>query len=173
MAGVGALPANPRFTIAVVILLIAAATIAGAWIFQAFGYEPCELCLKQRYAYYGGVPIAALLAYASTGRARGVVAAGMIGLALIFAANAVLGAYHAGVEWRFWPGPAGCTGVIAGPQNAADLLKTLQHAKVVACDEVQLRILGLSLAGWNALISAALAALAVLGAMAKGGEAAK
>ena len=167
MSGVGALPPNPRFTIAVVIAVVAAATIAGAWIFQAFGYPPCELCLKQRYAYYGGVPIAAILAYASTGRARGIVAAGMIGLALIFAANAVLGAYHAGVEWRFWPGPSGCTGIIAGPPNAADLMKTLQTAKVVACDEVQLRILGLSLAGWNVLISAALAALAVRGAMAK------
>jgi len=168
MSGVGALPPNPRFTIAVVIAVVAAATIAGAWIFQAFGYPPCELCLKQRYAYYGGVPLAAILAYASTGRARGVVAAGMIGLALIFAANAVLGAYHAGVEWRFWPGPSGCTGIIAGPPNAADLMKTLQNAKVVACDEVQLRILGLSLAGWNALISAALAALAVKGALTKG-----
>jgi disulfide bond formation protein DsbB len=167
MSGVGALPANPRFNIAFVIMLAAAATIAGAWIFEALGYTPCELCLKQRYAYYGGVPIAAILAYASTGRARGIVFAGMVGLALIFAANAVLGAYHAGVEWRLWPGPSGCTGVIAGPPNAADLMKELQHAKVVACDEAQLRILGLSLAGWNALISAALAALAVRGAMAK------
>ena len=168
MSGVRALPPNPRFTIAVVIAVVAAATIAGAWIFQVFGYPPCELCLQQRYAYYGGVPIAAILAYASTGRARGIVAAGMIGLALIFAANAVLGAYHAGVEWRFWPGPSGCTGIIAGPPKAADLMKTLQTAKVVACDEVQLRILGLSLAGWNALISAALAALAVKGALTKG-----
>ncbi len=55
MSGVGALPANPRFTIAVVIALVASAAIAGAWIFQAVGYLPCELCLKQRYAYYGGV----------------------------------------------------------------------------------------------------------------------
>lgn len=166
MSGVGALPANPRFSIAVVITLVAAATIAGAWVFQAFGYEPCELCLKQRYAYYGGVPIAAILAYASTGRARGIVVAGMIGLALIFAANAVLGVYHAGVEWRFWPGPSGCTGIIAGPPNAADLMKTLQHAKVVACDEVQLRILGLSLAGWNVIVSAGAALVALLGATA-------
>jgi len=167
MSGVGALPPNPRFAIAIAIFAIAAATIAGAWIFQAFGYQPCELCLTQRYAYYGGVPIAAALAYASTGRARGIVFAGMIGLALIFAANAALGVYHAGVEWRFWPGPSGCTGVIAGPQKAADLFKELQHAKVVACDEAQLRILGLSLAGWNALISAALAALALRGAIAR------
>jgi disulfide bond formation protein DsbB len=167
MSGVGALPPNPRFNIAVLITLAAGATIVGAWIFQAFGYQPCELCLKQRYAYYGGVPIAAALVYASSGRARSIVFAGMIGLALIFAANAVLGAYHAGVEWRFWPGPSGCTGVVAGPPSAADLMKELQNAKVVACDEVQLRILGLSLAGWNVIISAALAAFALRGAMVK------
>jgi disulfide bond formation protein DsbB len=75
--------------------------------------------------------------------------------------------YHAGVEWRFWPGPSSCTGVVAGPPSAADLMKELQHAKVVACDEAQLRILGLSLAGWNAILSAALAALALRGAMIK------
>ena len=167
MTGVGALPPNPRFGLAVLIALIAAVTIAGAWVFQAAGFQPCELCLKQRYAYYGGVPLAAMIAYASTGRARGIVFAGMVGLALIFIANAALGVYHAGVEWRFWEGPSSCTGVLAGPANAADLMTELQHAKVVACDEVQLRILGLSLAGWNALISAGLAALAIRGAMIK------
>jgi len=155
---------DQRYDIALVIAIAAAATIVGAWIFQAFGYEPCELCLRQRYAYYGAVPLAAALALAARGPARGVVFAGMVALALIFAANAALGVYHAGVEWRWWAGPSGCTGVIAGPPNVADLLKELEHAKVVACDEAQLRILGLSLAGWNALISAALCALALRGA---------
>ncbi|HLW91235.1 MAG TPA: disulfide bond formation protein B [Roseiarcus sp.] len=168
MVHVEARPPNLRFQIAAFIAVAAAATIAGAWIFQAFGYQPCELCLKQRYAYYGGVPLAALVAYAARGPARGIVFAGMIGLALIFAANAALGVYHAGVEWRFWAGPSSCTGVIAGPPNVADLMKHLENAKVVACDEVQLRILGLSLAGWNALISAALAALALRGAAVRG-----
>jgi disulfide bond formation protein DsbB len=167
MSSLGGLLPSSRFNIAILIALAGGATIVGAWIFQAYGYAPCELCLTQRYAYYGGVPIAAILAYASTGRARGIVVAGMIGLALIFAANAVLGVYHAGVEWRFWPGPSGCTGRISGPTNVNDLMKELQHVKIVACDEVQLRILGLSLAGWNALISAPLAALAVRGAMVK------
>jgi disulfide bond formation protein DsbB len=167
MSNAEALAPNARFNIAVLIMAVAAATIGGAWIFQAFGYVPCELCLTQRYAYYGGVPLAAIVAYAATGRARSIVFAGMIGLALIFAANAALGVYHAGVEWRFWAGPSGCTGIIAGPPSAADLMKTLESAKVVACDEVQVRILGLSLAGWNAIISAALALLALRGAMAK------
>jgi disulfide bond formation protein DsbB len=167
MSDVTSLLPQSQFKVAIWVAAIAAATIAGAWVFQFAGYPPCELCLTQRYAYYGGVPLAVAVAFAAAGRARGVVFAGMIALALIFIANAVLGGYHAGVEWRFWPGPSGCTGIISGPTNVSDLMKSLEHAKVVACDEVQLRILGLSLAGWNALISAALAALAARGAMLK------
>jgi disulfide bond formation protein DsbB len=89
-----------------------------------------------------------------------VVTPGLIGLALIFAANAALGIYHSGVEWGAWPGPEDCTGVVAGAPKVADFLNQLQHIKVVRCDEVQIRIIGLSLANWNVVISAALAALA-------------
>ena len=138
----------------------AAATLAGAWIFQGFGIVPCELCLKERIAYYGAVPLAAIVTYAAGGRARAIVVSGLIGLALIFSINAGLGIYHSGVEWALWKGPDDCTGAIAGAPKVADFLKELQHIKVVRCDEVQIRILGLSLANWNVLISAALAAFA-------------
>ncbi|MGO8801046.1 MAG: disulfide bond formation protein B [Roseiarcus sp.] len=145
---------------------VAAATLAGAWIFQAFGIVPCELCLKERIAYYGAVPLAAVVAYAAAGRARAVVVTpGLIGLALIFAANAGLGIYHSGVEWGVWKGPEDCAGVIAAAPKVADFLNQLQHIKVVRCDEVQIRVFGLSLANWNVVISAALAALAGRGAM--------
>lgn len=146
---------------AMLIGAVAVATLAGAWIFQAFGIVPCELCLKERIAYYGAVPLAAVVAYATAGRARAVVVApGLIGLALIFAVNAGLGIYHSGVEWGVWKGPEDCAGVIAGAPKVADFLNQLQHIKVVRCDEVQIRVLGLSLANWNVVISAALAALA-------------
>jgi disulfide bond formation protein DsbB len=146
---------------ATLIGVAAAATLAGAWIFQAFGVVPCELCLKERIAYYGAVPLAAVIAYAVTGRARSaVVTAGLIGLALIFAVNAGLGVYHSGVEWGVWKGPQDCAGVIVAAPKVADFLKQLQHVKVVRCDEVQIRILGLSLANWNVAISAALALVA-------------
>lgn len=145
---------------AVLIGAVAAATLAGAWIFQAFGIVPCELCLKERIAYYGAIPLAALLAYAAAGRAQAVVAPGLIGLALIFAVNAGLGIYHSGVEWGLWKGPGDCAGVIASAPKVADFVKQLQHIKVVRCDEVQIRVLGLSLANWNVVISSALAALA-------------
>jgi disulfide bond formation protein DsbB len=151
---------NNRRANAVLIGVAAAATLAGAWIFQGFGIIPCDLCLKERIAYYGAVPLAAIVAYAAGGRAQAIAVSGLIGLAIIFAVNAGLGVYHSGVEWALWKGPSDCTGAISGAPNVADFLKELEHVKVVRCDEVQIRIFGLSLANWNALISAALGALA-------------
>jgi disulfide bond formation protein DsbB len=165
MPQLNAILPDTRLKSAILIGALAAATLAGAWLFQAFGIIPCELCLKQRIAYYGAVPLAAIIAYAATGRAHPVVVAGLIGLALIFAANAGLAIYHSGVEWRLWNGPDDCTGSIAAAPNVADFAKQLQHIKVVRCDEVQIRIFGLSLANWNVVISAALAALATRAAM--------
>ena len=75
-------------------------------------------------------------------------------------ANAGLGAYHAGVEWGFWKGPAECTGPVGNLGSAANLLERLDTVKVVRCDEVQWKFLGLSLAGYNVLISLAMAAIA-------------
>ena len=163
----GALAGIDAKRAALLLLILAAAAIAAAWVFEAFGYLPCELCLKQRIAYYAGVPLAALVA-AITLRgegspARGVLAAGFIGVALIFAASALLGVYHSGVEWGFWPGPAECTGDFRAAPGG-NLLEQLKTVKVVRCDAVAIRIIGLSLAGWNAVVSAALVALAVIGA---------
>jgi disulfide bond formation protein DsbB len=151
---------DTRFKSLVAIAIVAFATISGAWIFQANGIAPCELCLKQRFAYYAAVPLAALLAGLQGRRGGSIVAAGLAALALIFVANAMLGIYHSGVEAMLWAGPEACTGSLKGSPNVADLLKEIQTTKVVRCDEVQVRILGLTLANWNVLISAALAALA-------------
>jgi disulfide bond formation protein DsbB len=145
---------------ALAILLVATATIAGAWIFQAFGYAPCDLCLKQRVPYYIGIPFACLTAIIAARGLRRLLPMAFIALALIFAASAIFGAYHSGVEWGFWPGPSDCTGPLGKAGSVNDFLKQLQSVKVVRCDAVAIRILGLSLAGWNAVISAALAALA-------------
>ena len=145
---------------ALTVAVIAFATIAGAWIFQGLGYPPCDLCYEQRYAYYVGVPLAALaFAVAKAGAPRTIVIAGLIALALIFAANAILAGYHSGVEAGLWPGPTACTGSLADHPKG-NLLEQLQTIKVVRCDAVSLRVFGLSLANWNILLSAALAALA-------------
>lgn len=155
------------FGIALVILAIAVASIAGAFVFEALGYAPCELCLKERIPYYAAIPFAGLAVFFAARGPRSLLRAAFVALALIFAASAVFGAYHAGIEWGFWPGPTECTGPLDHARSTADFMKQLQSVKVARCDAPALRILGLSLAAWNALISAVLAALAVLGFRAK------
>ncbi|MGE3245666.1 MAG: disulfide bond formation protein B [Beijerinckiaceae bacterium] len=158
------LDTSPR-TAAIMVLALAFATIAGAWIFEWAGYLPCELCLKQRWAYYTGVPLALAAAICAYAGPRWLAKALLVLLAVIFSASAVFGAYHAGVEWKFWPGPSGCTGGMQFGGDMGDFRKQLEGAaKLVRCDEVAIRILGLSLAGWNAVISSFLAAAAARGA---------
>jgi disulfide bond formation protein DsbB len=153
---------NPALTAALVVAVIAAATLAGAWFFQlVLDIRPCPLCLEQRYAYYLAVLLALLVALAAAKDApRGVVMAGLLVLALAALANAVLGGYHAGVEWKFWQGPTDCSGPIVDFGKAGGLLQQLDTVKVIRCDEVQWRFLGLSLAGYNVLISLMIAAVA-------------
>jgi disulfide bond formation protein DsbB len=154
--------ANATVTAALAITALAALTLAGAWFFQlVIGLVPCPMCLEQRYAYYTLIPLSALVALSvGRGSPRGVLLLGLALLALIALANAAFGVYHAGVEWKFWQGPTACTGATPTIKSAADLLKRLDAEKVVPCDEVQWRFLGLSLAGYNALISLLMAAIA-------------
>jgi disulfide bond formation protein DsbB len=157
--------ANPALSAALAVAAIAALTLAGAWFFQlALGLVPCPLCLEQRYAYYLAVPLALVVAIAAVRDVpRGVVLAGLALLALAALGNAGLGTYHAGVEWKFWQGPTDCTGPIGNFGSAANLLDQLDKVKVVRCDEVQWTFLGLSLAGYNVLISLLMAAVAAWG----------
>ncbi|HEX5314564.1 MAG TPA: disulfide bond formation protein B [Gammaproteobacteria bacterium] len=150
---------------ALAVMAIAAATLAGAWFFQlVLEILPCPLCLEQRYTYYFAVPFAGVVAFAAArGAPRGVVLAGLAILALAALGNAILGGYHAGVEWKFWPGPTDCTGTGFNPGKAGSLFDSLDKVKVVRCDEVQFRFLGISLAGYNVLISLLMAAIAAWG----------
>lgn len=140
---------------AIALLLALASQIWG-------GLAPCPLCLDQRIAYYVAVPAGLAAVWAadrSPGAAR--LLLGAIGLALLY--NAGLGVYHAGVEWKWWPGPQSCSG--AGfTINAQDLLNGLAASRVVRCDEAPFRLAGLSLAGMSALLSLVLAALALVAA---------
>ena len=156
---------SPARAAALAVAAVAAATLGGAWFFQlVLGIVPCPLCLEQRYAYYLAVPLGLAVAFAAArGAPRGVVVAGLAILALAALANAGLGAYHAGVEWGFWPGPADCTGPTLDLGKGGSLLDGLDDVKVVRCDAVQWRFLGLSLAGYNGLISLLMAAIAAWG----------
>jgi disulfide bond formation protein DsbB len=159
--------AHPALIAALAITAVAVATLAGAWFFQlVLDIRPCPLCLEQRYAYYLAIPLGALTALAAGKEApRSVLLGGLVILALAALGNAVLGTYHAGVEWGFWQGPTDCTGPIGNLGSAGSLLERLDSVKVIRCDEVQWRFLGLSLAGYNVLISLAMAAIAVWGIM--------
>jgi disulfide bond formation protein DsbB len=156
---------NPALIAALAISAIAALTLAGAWFFQlVLDIRPCPLCLEQRYAYYLAVPLGGLVAWAALrGAPRAVTVAGLAILALAALGNVWLGGYHAGVEWGFWPGPTECTGPVLDLGKAGSLFDNLDKVKVIRCDEVQWRFLGLSLAGYNVLISLAMAALAAWG----------
>lgn len=158
---------SPAFAAAFAIFTLASATIVGAWIFQAMGYAPCELCLKERWSYYIGIVLAALTVGFMLRGARNLLPGLFVALFLIFTASAAVGVYHAGVEWGFWPGPEDCTGAFHKAASTAEFLQQLHSVKVVRCDAVAIRILGLSLAGWNAVISGGLAALALVGLRAK------
>ena len=160
--GIASSPATPA---ALAIAVIAAATLAGAWFFQlVLEIKPCPLCLEQRYAYYLALPLAALLAFlASRGAPRHLLMAGFVVLLAATLANAWLGGYHAGVEWQFWPGPTDCSGPLVDFGKSGGVLDQLDKVKVVRCDEVQWRFLGLSLAGYNVLISLLMAAVAAWG----------
>ncbi len=159
--------ANPALTASLAVTVIAAATLAGAWFFQlVLEILPCPLCLEQRYAYYLAVPLGALVALAAAKDApRPLLLAGLAVLALATLGNAGLGAYHSGVEWHFFQGPTDCTGPVGNLGSAGSLLERLDTVKVIRCDEVQWRFLGLSLAGYNVLISLLMAAIAAWGAV--------
>jgi disulfide bond formation protein DsbB len=145
--------ATPRNT-ALALLIAAVLVLGGAWAFQFAGYAPCPLCLQQRWAWYALIPLAAVAALASDRVARGL----LYLAALLMLGSAIFGFYHSGIEWRWWPGPGTCAGELSGG------LPDLTNEPVIACEDAAIRILGLSLAGWNAVISFALAIAALIGA---------
>ncbi|MBE7185906.1 MAG: disulfide bond formation protein B [Methylobacterium mesophilicum] len=150
-------------TAALVIGLAMIATVGGALLFQHLGgYIPCKLCYAQRTPYYLGIPVmlAAFLSASFKGPSwltRALLAFG--GLLMLW--GAYLGAFHAGVEWGWWPGPTDCGAV--GPSvdtGGAGVLDALDKVVPPACDRAALRIAGISLAGWNFLIALALGIVA-------------
>ena len=150
-------------------LIASAAMLTGAHAFEAFGYRPCALCLRQREVYWAVIAIAAIGLVAprfwkSPFLPRAICA--LLGGA--FLVGAAVAIYHAGVEWKFWPGPTTCSSVhTGGALTADDIAKALSSAtKVTACDEAAWRdpVVKLSMAGWNALVSLALAGLSFVAA---------
>ena len=155
---------DPPLSAAAIVAVVGLVTIGGFFFFQyVLGYPPCPLCLEQRLAYYAAVPLAALLWLgAGHGAARKVLLLGFLVIAGVMLWNTGLAAYHAGIEWKFWPGPRDCSGPINDFGN--NLLQSLQRISLVRCDQAAWRFLGLSLAGWDVLVSLGLALVALWGA---------
>ena len=149
-------------------LLSSALMLAIAHGFETFGgYQPCTLCLRQREVYWvaAAVAAAAMVAVRLPGGPRLRQLSCWV-LGLIFLTGCAVAVYHAGAEWKFWPGPTTCAGAARGV-SAADMNDLLNGAKIrpPACDEAAWRFLGISMAGWNALISLKLAVLSALAAL--------
>jgi disulfide bond formation protein DsbB len=152
---------NAAYRYGGITLFLAAGVILTALGFQYIGgYAPCPLCLMQRYAYYASIPLL-FVAMALVSEMPRLAAFIFFAVALAFLANTGLAGYHAGVEWKFWPGPETCGTAQALPTSAADLLSGLDKTHVVRCDEAAWTFAGLSMAGWNAVISLALFATAL------------
>src|SRR5215218_749531 len=157
---------QPMALAAAGIAVIGLAAILGAYFFQyVLGLPPCPLCLEQRVAYYVAIPLAAMVLLGlSVGSSRKVITLALLAIAAAMLWNAGLGAYHSGVEWQWWQGPQDCSGAMPNFNAGGSLLDQINKTRVVRCDEAAWRFLGLSLAGYNVLISLALACVAAWGA---------
>lgn len=145
--------------LALVLLTIAIATLTGALAFEYIGgLAPCPLCLQQRIPYWCALVLLPVFLFAFH---RSHFASGtglMMLLALGFTMGSMLAFYHAGIEWRWWMGPSTCSSG-APPADIETLLENLQNGGVPRCDEAPWRLAGISLSGYNVIISAFLAAL--------------
>ena len=141
----------------VICALASATLLLGAFLFEHVGgMAPCSLCIWQRWAHLGVIAAAAAGLLVLPPRA-----ALLLTLAAALTSFGVAG-YHAGVEWQLWEGPVGCTASLASGASAADLVDQLLATPVVRCDDVPWSLFGLSMAGWNALFSLDISAVALL-----------
>lgn len=135
-----------------------AALLLGAFGFQYLGgLAPCKLCLWQRWPHAVAVVIG-VLALMLPGRVLPLAGA------LVALCSGALGLYHMGVEQGWWLGPATCSSAQPGNLSADALFEQIMAAPVVRCDEIPWQMLGLSMAGWNMVLSVALAAVWVMAA---------
>jgi len=136
-------------------LLVPAALLGGAYLSQyGFGLFPCEMCWWQRYPHFLALALAPL-ALVLAGQRWPVALA-----ALAIAVSGAIGAYHAGVEYHWWEGLTRCTSNVR--PGSGDLLKAILDAPLIRCDQAQWTLFGISLAGFNFLISTGGAALVAL-----------
>ncbi|MEG3181513.1 disulfide bond formation protein B [Sphingomonas sp. LT1P40] len=136
----------PRRTAQILALLIPLALMAGALGSQYFGgLYPCEMCMWQRWPHYAAIAAAALSFVVKPARDT------LVWLAVVgIASSGGIGAFHAGVEYGWWEGLTRCATNFASGGSALD---SIMNAPLIRCDVAPWDFLGISLAGWNAIVS--------------------
>lgn len=148
---------QPAAVARLVALLLPLALLGGALGSQYLGgLHPCEMCYWQRWPHAAAIVLAALSFTAPAGSSRSRTLVLLAALAI--AVSGAIGVYHAGVEAKIFEGFTQCTST-ARSTNTAELLRQITHAPIIRCDQVQFRFLGISMAGWNAILSLGGAAL--------------
>jgi disulfide bond formation protein DsbB len=141
--------------------LVSALVIAGFLFFQyGVGLVPCELCLLDRWPWYGAIAVAGLTLAL---RRPGWSGPAALLLAALFLVSSGLAVYHVGVEQHVFAGPGACTAPPLSGQSVADMLAQLRATPAVRCDVPQWTLFGVSLAGFDLLASVLLLALCLFG----------
>jgi len=151
--------------LATLLTALLSAAILGAALLSQFvgGLQPCVLCLYQRWPYVATIALG-LAGFALARRHPGAARAALGLAGLVFLVGAGIAGFHVGVEQGWWQGTAECGAPAGGAMTLEALRAQVLAAPVVRCDEVPWSLFGISMAGYNLLISLAMAAAALLGA---------
>lgn len=151
-------------TAAQVLLFSSIAVLGAAYIFEyGFGYEPCKLCLYQRLPWWIGIGIGSVaLNYKK--RVHLMVMLTLLG-GLVLLVGAGIAGYHVGVEFKWWEGPTSCSGAVGSAEMTLEELKAaVMSAAPVRCDDIPWSLFGISMAGYNFLLSLGLGLFVIHGA---------
>lgn len=143
------------------ILVASVAVLGAAFAFQYWGgLAPCELCLYQRYPYGATIVLSVLALVLPEGKPRSLA---LFASGLAFAIGCGIAIFHVGVEHHWWQGTAACTGSLdlSGTLSLQELEKRIMSTPPARCDQIAWSLFGISMAGYNALISFGLALFAL------------
>lgn len=156
----------PLTSVALFMAIVMALAVMIALGFQYIGgFMPCRLCLDERRLYYIAIPLSLVIAGLSLTKLPVILVRLLfLVVAFIMFLEFALSVYHAGAEYQFWKGPSDCSAATAIiTYQATDLLSNLNSVRPVACDRAPGYFIGLSFAGWNAVIAFVLGFIGVIG----------